>query len=459
MRSNYKKPIFASSGLSVLGVYEGEVLDSNITNKNGLDITADVIRCVLSSEDYKSGIENGWFIGFLGHPEDPNCMDFKSGCIVMTDMRIEESGKVYGTFNLIDTPVGRIVKAFIDAGVKFGISIRGAGDIINNSVDPESFVFRGFDLVSFPAYPESIPTYTAIAASQNMEDRAKYQAICASIRSNVGAIESTSTLTVLQEQIAPQSDEYRMVTDQIEKITSSSDISVDMQKINAMTDLYLSERERSEILSAEVASLKSEIRSATHVADRKYRRIKQIMGAQLQDALRMADVAADTSKNLKQRIYNLGAQLADAKDALKCAENNNLIYHQRIEAKDATINRCNQTILGLRSELSETVAANERLRSGVSNRDRENVRLQNRVTACEKLIQEYQAAYVSLYAGALGVNPTSVSVTASTSVADVKRQVEGATNTSSMPAECEYSDFEEPLYSEQYPDDDALITL
>ena len=25
---------------------------------------------------------DGWFIGFLGHPEDPNCMDFRNGCIV-----------------------------------------------------------------------------------------------------------------------------------------------------------------------------------------------------------------------------------------------------------------------------------------------------------------------------------------------------------------------------------------
>ena len=47
-------------------------------------------------------------------------------------------------FDLIDTPVGRIVKTFQDAGVTFGISVRGAGDIINNSVDPDTFVFIVF---------------------------------------------------------------------------------------------------------------------------------------------------------------------------------------------------------------------------------------------------------------------------------------------------------------------------
>ena len=151
--------IKATTSSSIIGVYEGEALDAEITNKNGLDITREVIEVVLESEDYADGIKYGWFIGFLGHPEDPACQEFQNGCIVLTDMRIDDNGKVYATFNLIDTPVGQIVKKFIDAGVKFGISIRGAGDIVANSVDPETFMFRGFDLVAFPAYPESIPEF------------------------------------------------------------------------------------------------------------------------------------------------------------------------------------------------------------------------------------------------------------------------------------------------------------
>lgn len=123
---------------TVIGVFEGECADSNITNENGLDITRPVWEVVFSSEEYKRAIEMGWYIGFLGHPDDPGCMDFEHACIVMTEGHIDANGKVHGKFNLIDTPVGRIVKAFIDAGVIFGISVRGAGDIINNSVDPET---------------------------------------------------------------------------------------------------------------------------------------------------------------------------------------------------------------------------------------------------------------------------------------------------------------------------------
>ena len=163
----------AVNKFSILGTYEGEALDTNITNKNGLDITSEVMQTVFESDDYKQGIQYGWFIGFLGHPEDPNCMDFRNGCIVMTDGYLDDNGKVHAKFNLIDTPVGQIVKKFIDAGVRFGISIRGAGDITGHTVEPDTFVFRGFDLVSFPAYPESIPAFTEISAATDMESRKK----------------------------------------------------------------------------------------------------------------------------------------------------------------------------------------------------------------------------------------------------------------------------------------------
>ena len=158
----------------ILGVYEGECADANVTNNNGLDIQREVWETVFHSDEYKTGIEKGWYIGYLGHPEDPGCQEFKDSCIVMTEGHIEDNGKVFGKFNLLDTPVGRIVNTLRKAGVKFGISVRGAGDIIANSVDPETFVFRGFDLVAFPAYPDAVPEFKAIAASTDLKEQNWY---------------------------------------------------------------------------------------------------------------------------------------------------------------------------------------------------------------------------------------------------------------------------------------------
>ena len=261
--------ITASTKFNILGTFEGECLDTQITNLNGLDITREVIETVLDSEEYKQGIENGWFIGFLGHPEDPGCQDFMNGCIVLKDMWIEDSGKVYAKFDLIDTPVGQIVKKFIDAGVTFGVSIRGAGDIVGNSVEPDSFMFRGYDLVAFPAYPESVPTFTAIAASTDVAKRKQYQDICAAVKANVGAITSIDTINILQSQFAPQSDEYKALEQRKETINSSDTINIDAQKIEAMTDLYLQAEDRIKVLEFENQKLKMANNAITAACKRK----------------------------------------------------------------------------------------------------------------------------------------------------------------------------------------------
>ena len=131
---------------TVIGTFSGKCCDATVSNNNDMFLGQDLFNNLFQSEEYKRALENGYYIGFLGHPEDPGCMDFEHACIVMTECHMDSNGEIFGTFDLVDTPVGRIVKAFIDAGVTFGISIRGAGDVAGDgTVDPETFVFRGFD--------------------------------------------------------------------------------------------------------------------------------------------------------------------------------------------------------------------------------------------------------------------------------------------------------------------------
>ena len=110
-----------NSDISILGTYAGEALDTNITNLNGMDITRELIENVLASDEYERGIKYKWYLTYLGHPEDPLCADYERACCVLTDMRIEDNGKVYVTMDLLNTPVGRIVKRLQDAGVVFGL--------------------------------------------------------------------------------------------------------------------------------------------------------------------------------------------------------------------------------------------------------------------------------------------------------------------------------------------------
>lgn len=478
MKKNSVKSDISAKKSTVIGVFEGECADSNITNKNGLDITREVWENVFNSDEFAEAIRLGFYIGFLGHPEDPACQDFKDACIVMTEGHIDDNGKVYGKFNLIDTPVGRVVKAFIDAGVTFGISVRGAGDIIDNSVDPDTFVFRGFDLVTFPAFPESIPTFTEIAASTDLEKQKKYKAVCAAVKSNLEDINSAEAIEIMQSQFAKQSDEYKMLQDKKDTILCEDeevedDVELLKQKVECMTKLYIeasqqlrSEKSKNQLLERQVSAIQA-------ASNRKVRSLERITAAQMKDVqneltdtiLSYSAIKAATQKlkdeNIRldrknavlgsvkvnlQRSHEENRQLRDevtklteekqhyisANSQLKATNKklsaDNLIYKQRIEATANDIRDKESIISDLRSELSETVNAATELESQTSNRDATIQKLRQEVKAATALVQEYQDAYANMYASAVGVNLEGVSVTASTTVKELQSMITGSIN-------------------------------
>lgn len=411
---------------SVIGVFEGECADSNITNENGLDITRPVWENIFSSESYQQAIELGWYIGFLGHPDDPGCMDFRNACIVMTEGHIDDNGKVYGKFNLIDTPVGRTVKTFIDAGVTFGISVRGAGDIVNNSVDPDTFVFRGFDLVSFPAFPESIPTFTAIAASSDLESQKKYKAICAAVKENLPNIDSCEAIDILQCQFAEQSDEYKALEDRKKEIkgcnltdddvSECDDVDITKDKVESMTKLYLEQVEANNYLKKENEILSSKLASNEIESRRKISSISRITADQIRSATDAKDAA-------EKRCKQLVAASIRMKETISQERSNNLKYLQKISESKNIVDSKDSLISSLRTRLNETVTASANVERRTSNLDEQLKRSKAEIIACKKMLKDYQDAYAELYSQAIGADLQKVKVTASTSVSSLRSAI------------------------------------
>lgn len=411
---------------SVIGIFEGECADSNITNENGLDITRPVWENIFSSESYQQAIELGWYIGFLGHPDDPGCMDFRNACIVMTEGHIDDNGKVYGKFNLIDTPVGRTVKTFIDAGVTFGISVRGAGDIVNNSVDPDTFVFRGFDLVSFPAFPESIPTFKAIAASSDVESQKKYKAICAAVKENLPSIDSCEAIDILQCQFAEQSDEYKALEDRKKEIkgcnltdddvSERDDIDITKDKVESMTKLYLEQVEANNRLKNENQILSNKLASNEIEARRKISSISRITADQIKSATDAKDAA-------EKRCKQLVAASIRMKETISQERSNNLKYLQKISESKNIVDSKDSLISSLRARLNETVTASANVERRTSNLDEQLKKSKDEIIACKKMLKDYQDAYAELYSQAVGADLQKVKVTASTSVSSLRSAI------------------------------------
>lgn len=463
---------------TVIGTFTGECVDPDETNKNGMDIGRDVFRNVFASDEYKTAIELGHYIGFLGHPEDPNCMDFEHACIVMKDGYLDESdGKVYGTFDLIDTPVGRIVKAFIDAGVKFGISIRGAGDIDGGVVDPDTFIFRGFDLVTFPAYPNSIPEFTEIAASSDLETQKKYKKICAAVKNNIDGLNTVEAIEAAQRSFPAQSETYKMLEEKKKSITATSEVdattAIYAAKIDGLTNLYIeasqalehekqierslrrkyrkvqaATNEEIERLNAENKQLRSQMISAASQHRRKIDSIKRITAAQMKEL----DSALAESARSKSQVVKASQSL---KAELRELQESNLKYKQKVNASTDALSQKSSAVDDLRGRLNETVAELDKVSMKVSNLDAANKRLRAEITAAHKLIEEYQNAYGNMYANAIGVHLDAISVTASTSVSEMQKLI---TSSSRAPQQQLISDPTPEIDLQLDGEDDGLVT-
>lgn len=438
----------------VLGQFIGKCCDGDAVNNNGMYLSRELFDTLMASDDYKRGIENRYYIGFLGHPNDPNCMDFRNACVVMTEMHMNDDGEIIGTFDLVDTPTGKVVKAFIDAGVNFGISIRGAGDVApDGTVDPDTFMFRGFDLVTFPAYNDCIPEFQEVAASSDADAQAKYRKVCAAVRSNLSAIESAEAIEIIKDQFNEHADEYAMLQERADEIASDVDIEVELevlkQKVDGLTSAYVDAVKAKNAIQAAlddalytIDRMSEEqdrtqyiVDSQNELAEMKISKLecacstlKRKIAAATRDkrsAERDADRLSDENEKLVTASTSMKRELEDLRRYKTSRESSNLISTKKIEASERLLADKDNVIRDLESKLSETVAASEKLEDHVSNLEASVEDYQKKITASEQLIFDYQCAYADSCAYAAGVAVEDIPITSSTTVDELRSLVYG----------------------------------
>ena len=431
--------------MAVLGQFIGKCCDANVVNNNDMHLGEKLFKNLFASDDYKRAMQNRHYVGFLGHPNDIDCQDYEHACIVMTDCKILDNGEVEGTFDLIDTPVGKVVKAFLDAGVNFGISIRGAGDVDGNGeVDPDTFIFRGFDLVTFPAYNDCIPEFKEVAASTDANKQKTYKKVCAAVTSELKNIDSASALEVIKEQFNEGTDEYNAVDDRINELVSTEeDTLVDTsddaitqevleEKVDALTTLYVDAQNTISQLEKDLVDTVAEKDEEILLAKTQLRHYKRVVANQLNDATESYNKEVLANDQLKSELHDVKGRLVRAHQQIKSAQQSNLKYQRKIEANSTVLTEKDSAIEDIKAQLHETVVAKTQLESKLNNIASDYDELKQRVEASERMLLQYQQAYANLYAGALGRHVSNLTVDSATSVKDLQNMICSSTNTSGM---------------------------
>jgi hypothetical protein len=149
-------PLVESVGGQKQYQIEGVFLQAEVKNRNGRIYPFDVLAREVNryNEEY---VKQNRALGELGHPDSPHInLDRVSHMIT----KLESNGTDFvGRAKIMDTPYGKIVKSFIDEGVKFGVSSRGVGSLNSSArgdmVGDDFYLATAADIVADPSAPEA----------------------------------------------------------------------------------------------------------------------------------------------------------------------------------------------------------------------------------------------------------------------------------------------------------------
>ena len=137
-------------------VINGIFAQANAKNKNGRIYPKEVMeKSVKRYNDIY--VSKNRAVGELDHPHGPNInLDKVSHKI---ESLVFEGNNVIGKATILDTPMGKIVKGFIDGGVQLGVSTRGMGTLYTRSdnvvIVKDDFILSAVDIVQDPSAPSA----------------------------------------------------------------------------------------------------------------------------------------------------------------------------------------------------------------------------------------------------------------------------------------------------------------
>lgn len=145
----------------ILGRLTGVIADFKHPTRNSRMYKEDLWEATFNNPIMKEKIENRCLFGELGHPTDRQEVDMEKIAICLSEIPKKGSdGKLYGVFDILATPCGKILKTLCDYGCKIGVSSRGSGDTYTDYdgqevVDADTFECECWDAVLIPAVKEA----------------------------------------------------------------------------------------------------------------------------------------------------------------------------------------------------------------------------------------------------------------------------------------------------------------
>ena len=136
-------------------VIEGIFMSAEQKNRNGRIYPKQIMERAVDKY-VKEQVSQKRAVGELNHPEGPT-VNLDKVSHLITDLQWE-GNDVVGKAQILDTPMGRIVKGLLEGGVQLGVSTRGMGSLEQRNGTmyvKDDFMLNTVDIVQDPSAPNA----------------------------------------------------------------------------------------------------------------------------------------------------------------------------------------------------------------------------------------------------------------------------------------------------------------
>lgn len=136
-------------------IIEGIFAQADAKNRNGRIYPRAIMQSAVDKYVTEQ-VSKKRAVGELNHPEGPT-VNLDKVSHLITDLRLE-GNNVIGKAQILDTPMGKIVKGLLEGGVQLGVSTRGMGSLEQRNgimYVKDDFHLATVDIVQDPSAPDA----------------------------------------------------------------------------------------------------------------------------------------------------------------------------------------------------------------------------------------------------------------------------------------------------------------
>lgn len=377
-------------GQAILGRLSGPCADFINPTRNGRKYDESLWEKVFNDPIVNEYFEAGGIPGELDHPTDrlETCSE-KIAIMMPEKPKKDKDGHLIATFDILDTPNGRIAYTLAKYGYKLGISSRGGGDtyqdVDGEHVDEDTYDFHGFDLVLLPAVKAA-----RLQLEESLQNGKTFkQAINESLEKATPDEKKVMTETLNNLNI-----EYTS-----EKSIDKSNVAVDNVEASVMNQLQEALLAKQQ-LEAKYTELQEKL-SVCYAKEAKYEEDLEKYKSAVQNLSQQAiNVKALKTKvaSLEEELKTKDSTISGVQNKVTTTLNRTKSLTETLNNKNVELNKANRTIERLTENLktikedyiSKIDKLNEDLAEQKKNLSIKTSEYSNKLSNANKLVEQYR---------------------------------------------------------------------